>query len=202
MNRHKSPTRTKISRDSTIIKTEKGHTGHKTGKRYSHSSNLKCLRTLFGSTRRTRYNRRQFPRSASQKPTSRHQSDTRHRLVTNFLRGNHVHRNPHGSRNPRKHKIRKHKRHSTTRMKPSSRYILDKPQTTEESFSTNFEEAMNILHSISPVRGISMTLQREKEDTTEQGWRTYYGSSGEGCIKRKCHKSHWKRKERTSEIFT
>ena len=50
----------------------------------------------------------------------------------------------------------------------SSRYILDKPRTTEESFSKDFEEAMNILHAISPVRGISMTFQRERENTTEQ----------------------------------
>ena len=50
----------------------------------------------------------------------------------------------------------------------SSRYILDKPRTTEESFSKEFEEAMNILHAISPVRGISMTFQRERENTTEQ----------------------------------
>ena len=57
---------------------------------------------------------------------------------------------------------------STTRIKPSSRYILEKAQTTEESFSKNFEEAMNILHSISPVRGVSMTFQREREYTTEQ----------------------------------
>ena len=27
---------------------------------------------------------------------------------------------------------------------------------------------MNILHSISPVRGVSVTFQREKENTTEQ----------------------------------
>ena len=45
----------------------------------------------------------------------------------------------------------------------SSRYILDKPRTTEETFSKNFEEAMNILHAISPVRGISMTFQRVNE---------------------------------------
>ena len=50
----------------------------------------------------------------------------------------------------------------------SSRYILDKPRTTEESFSKNFEEAMNILHAISPVRGISMTFQREREKVTEK----------------------------------
>ena len=49
-----------------------------------------------------------------------------------------------------------------------SRYILDKPRTTEESFGKNFEEAMNILHAISPVRGISMTFQREREEVTEQ----------------------------------
>ena len=58
---------------------------------------------------------------------------------------------------------------TTTAMKTtSSRYILDKPRTTEESFSKDFEEAMNILHAISPVRGISMTFQRERENTTEQ----------------------------------
>ena len=57
---------------------------------------------------------------------------------------------------------------TTTKMKTSSRYILDKPRTTEESFSKNFEEAMDILHAISPVRGISMTFQRERENTTEQ----------------------------------
>ena len=57
---------------------------------------------------------------------------------------------------------------TTTAMKTSSRYILDKPRTTEESFSKDFEEAMNILHPISPVRGISMTFQRERENTTEQ----------------------------------
>ena len=39
---------------------------------------------------------------------------------------------------------------------------------TEESFSENFEEAMNLLHAISPARGISMTFQREKENTIEQ----------------------------------
>ena len=50
----------------------------------------------------------------------------------------------------------------------SSRYILDKPRTTEESFSKDFEEAINILHAISPVRGTSMTFQRERENTTEQ----------------------------------
>ena len=50
----------------------------------------------------------------------------------------------------------------------SSRYILDKPRTNEESFSKDFEEAMNILHAISPVRGISMTFQRERENVTEQ----------------------------------
>ena len=50
----------------------------------------------------------------------------------------------------------------------STRYILDKPWTTEESFSKDFEEAMNILHSISPVRGISMTFQRERQNTREQ----------------------------------
>ena len=70
---------------------------------------------------------------------------------------------------------------TTTAMKTtSSRYILDKPRTTKESFSEeamnfqeamifqDFEEAMNILHAISPVRGISMTFQRERENTTEQ----------------------------------
>ena len=57
---------------------------------------------------------------------------------------------------------------STTQIKPTSRYILDKQQTTEESFSRNIEEAMNILQTISPVRGISMTFHREREDTTEQ----------------------------------
>ena len=46
----------------------------------------------------------------------------------------------------------------------SSRYILDKPQITEDSFSKDFEEAMNFLQSISPIRGNSMTFQREKED--------------------------------------
>ena len=49
-----------------------------------------------------------------------------------------------------------------------SRYILDKPKTTEESFSKNFEEAMNILQAISPVRGISMPFQREREEVTDQ----------------------------------
>ena len=57
---------------------------------------------------------------------------------------------------------------STTQIKPCSRYILDKPQTTEESFSKNFEEAMNILQEILPVPGIFMTFQREREDTKEQ----------------------------------
>ena len=57
---------------------------------------------------------------------------------------------------------------TSTKIKTSSRYILDKPKTTEESFSKDFEEAMNILHAISPVGGISMTFQRERENTTEQ----------------------------------
>ena len=43
----------------------------------------------------------------------------------------------------------------------SSRYILDKPRTTEESFSKDFEDAMNFLQSISPIQGNSMTFQRE-----------------------------------------
>ena len=51
--------------------------------------------------------------------------------------------------------------------KPNSQYVLDIPRTTEESFSKNFEEAINILHSISPVRGISMMFQREKERIAE-----------------------------------
>ena len=58
--------------------------------------------------------------------------------------------------------------HITTKMKTRSRYILDKTKTTEESFSKNFEESMNILYAISPVRGISMTFQRERGNTTEQ----------------------------------
>ena len=61
-------------------------------------------------------------------------------------------------------------RYNTTPAKKttSSRYILDKPKMTEESFSKNFEEAMNILQAISPVRGISMSFQREREEVTGQ----------------------------------
>ena len=50
----------------------------------------------------------------------------------------------------------------------SSRYILDKPRTTEDSFSKEFEDAMNFLQSISPIRGNSMTFQREKEQITQK----------------------------------
>ena len=39
---------------------------------------------------------------------------------------------------------------------------------TEESFRKNFEEVMNILQAISPVRGISMSSQREREEVTDQ----------------------------------
>ena len=45
----------------------------------------------------------------------------------------------------------------------NSRYILDKPRTTEDSFSKEFEDAMNFLQSISPIRGNSMTFLSEKE---------------------------------------
>ena len=47
----------------------------------------------------------------------------------------------------------------------SSRYILDKPRTTEDSFSKEFEVAMNFPQSIYPIRSIFMTFQREKEQT-------------------------------------
>ena len=50
----------------------------------------------------------------------------------------------------------------------SSSYILDKPRTTEDSFSKEFEDAMNFLQSISLIRGDSMTLQREKERAIQQ----------------------------------
>ena len=50
----------------------------------------------------------------------------------------------------------------------SSRYILDKPRITEDSFSKNSEDAMNVLQSISPIRGNSMTFQREKEQISQK----------------------------------
>ena len=49
-----------------------------------------------------------------------------------------------------------------------SRYILDKPRTTEDSFSKEFEDAMIFLHSISPIRGNSMSFQREKEQISQK----------------------------------
>ena len=50
----------------------------------------------------------------------------------------------------------------------SSRYILDEPRTTEDSFSKEFEDAMNFLQSISPIRGNSMTFQKEKEQIAQR----------------------------------
>ena len=50
----------------------------------------------------------------------------------------------------------------------SSHYILDKPRTTEDCFSKEIEDAMNFLQSISPIRGNSMTFQREKERANQQ----------------------------------
>ena len=63
-------------------------------------------------------------------------------------------------------------RETTTTATPprttSSRYILDKQKITEDSFSKDFEDAMNFLQSISPIRGNSMTFQREKEGDTQK----------------------------------
>ena len=50
----------------------------------------------------------------------------------------------------------------------SSRYILDKPRTTEDSFSKELKDAMNFLQSISPIRSNFMTFQREKEQTIQK----------------------------------
>ena len=49
----------------------------------------------------------------------------------------------------------------------SYRYILDKPRITEESFSKDFADATNFLQSISPIRSISMTFHKEKEQIDE-----------------------------------
>ena len=54
----------------------------------------------------------------------------------------------------------------------SSRHILDKPKITEDSFSKDFEDAMNFLQSISPIRGNSMTFQREKEGENQKSTKT------------------------------
>ena len=52
----------------------------------------------------------------------------------------------------------------------SSRYILDKPRTTEDSFSKEFEDAMNFLQSISPIRQFYDLSKREgtNNSTIEQ----------------------------------
>ena len=78
-----------------------------------------------------------------------------------------MHRNPHGSGKPRKHKIRKHKRqHNENKIK----LPVHSRQTSNNRgiLQQEIREAMNILHSISSVREFSMTFQREKEDITEQ----------------------------------
>ena len=49
----------------------------------------------------------------------------------------------------------------------SSRYILDRPKTSEEALSKDCNEAMNILRFISPIRGNSMTFRRERETSNQ-----------------------------------
>ena len=54
----------------------------------------------------------------------------------------------------------------------SSRYILDKPRTTEDSFSKEFEDAMNFLQSIRQFHDLSKregTNNSKIEQTTLTG---------------------------------